>query len=162
MTQPPHDEPTARSQEELREQVERTRHELGDTVQELADRADVKTRAREKALAVREQAGTKAHAWRGQVRTKAAHVAHAVEEKLPDPVKEKGAAAAHGAKEKAAHVAHAVEEKLPEPMRQKAAQAEQAWQDKAPQPVRDHRAALLAGAGAALVAWLLIRRRNRG
>ncbi|MEU3093212.1 DUF3618 domain-containing protein, partial [Streptomyces massasporeus] len=79
MTQPPHDEPTARSQEELREQVEHTRHELGDTVQALADRADVKTRAREKAVAVREQAGAKAQEWSGQARAKAAQVAHTVE-----------------------------------------------------------------------------------
>ncbi|MEU1003014.1 DUF3618 domain-containing protein [Streptomyces tibetensis] len=141
MTQPPHDEPTARSQEELREQVEHTRHELGDIVQALADRADVKTRAREKAVAVKEQAGVKAQQWSGQARAKAAHVAHTVEEKLPEPVKQKGAAAAQGAKEKAA-------------------QAEQVWQEKAPQQVRDHRAALLAGAGAVLVACLLIRRRG--
>jgi DNA anti-recombination protein RmuC len=141
MTQPPHDEPTARSQEELRAQVEQTRHELGDTVQELADRADVRTRAREKAAAVREQAGVKAEEWGGQARAKASHVAHTVEEKLPEPVKQKGAAAAQGAKEKAA-------------------QAEQVWQDKAPQQLRDHRAALLAGAGALLVACLLIRRRG--
>ncbi|MEU0175090.1 DUF3618 domain-containing protein [Streptomyces massasporeus] len=141
MTQPPHDEPTARSQQELREQVEHTRHELGDTVQALADRADVKTRAREKAVAVREQAGAKAQEWSGQARAKAAQVAHTVEEKLPEPVKQKGAVAAQGAKEKAA-------------------QAEQVWQDKAPQQVRDHRAALLAGAGAVLVACLLIRRRG--
>ncbi|MEV6483676.1 DUF3618 domain-containing protein [Streptomyces sp. NPDC051576] len=45
MTQPPDDEPTATSTEELREQVEQTRHELGDTVQALADKADVKARA---------------------------------------------------------------------------------------------------------------------
>ncbi|CAL9344856.1 MULTISPECIES: DUF3618 domain-containing protein [Streptomyces] len=143
MTQPPHDEPTAGSPEELREQVERTRHELGDTVQELADRADVKARAREKAVAVKEQAGQKAQAWRGQAMAKASDVAHAVEEKLPEPVKQKGAAAAQGAKEKAA-------------------QAEQVWQDKAPEQVRDHRAALLAGAGALIVAVLLIRRRRNG
>ncbi|CAL9350533.1 DUF3618 domain-containing protein [Streptomyces sp. NPDC057838] len=143
MTQPPHDEPTARSPEELREQVERTRHELGDTVQELAGRADVKTRAREKAVAVKEQAGQKAQAWSGQAKAKVSDVAHAVEEKLPEPVKQKGAAAAQGAKEKAA-------------------QAEQVWQDKAPQQVRDHRTALLAGAGALVVAFLLIRRRRNG
>ncbi|MET9394510.1 DUF3618 domain-containing protein [Streptomyces sp. NPDC006624] len=140
MTQPPHDEPTTSSPEELREQVERTRHELGGTVQALADRTDVRARAREKAVAVREQAGTKAQAWSGQARAKAAHVARTVEEKLPEPLKQKGAAAAEEAKAKAA-------------------QAEKVWQDKAPQQVRDHRGALLAGASAALVAILLIRRR---
>lgn len=143
MTQFPHDEPGARGPGELREQVERTRHELGDTVQELADRADVKARAREKAVAVKAQAGHKAQAWRGQARAKASHVTHTAGEKLPEPVRQKGAAAAQGAKEKAA-------------------QAEQVWQDKAPQQVRDHRTALLAGAGALVVAVLLLRRRSRG
>lgn len=36
MTQPPNDEPTASSPEELREQVEQTRSELGETVEALA------------------------------------------------------------------------------------------------------------------------------
>ncbi|USQ85199.1 DUF3618 domain-containing protein [Streptomyces phaeoluteigriseus] len=49
MTQPPHDEPTASSPEELCEQIEGTRRELGATVQVLADRTDVGSRAREKA-----------------------------------------------------------------------------------------------------------------
>ncbi|MER8224363.1 DUF3618 domain-containing protein [Streptomyces sp. NPDC094143] len=143
MTRPPHAEPGARSPEELRERVERTRHEPGDTVQELADRADVKTRAREKAVAVKARAGHKARAWRGRARAQASHVARTVGQKLPEPVRQKGAAAAQGAKGKAA-------------------QAEQVWQDKAPQRVRDHRTALLAGAGALVVAVLLLRRPSRG
>lgn len=40
----------------LRAQVERTRERLGDTVEELAARADVKARAREKASEARERA----------------------------------------------------------------------------------------------------------
>lgn len=40
----------------LRAQVERTRERLGDTVEELAARADVKARAREKAAGARERA----------------------------------------------------------------------------------------------------------
>ncbi|WP_436847998.1 DUF3618 domain-containing protein [Streptomyces coeruleorubidus] len=51
MTQPPHDESTASSSEELREQVEQTRHELGETVEDLAAKTDVKSRAPEQATA---------------------------------------------------------------------------------------------------------------
>ncbi|MFE7649016.1 DUF3618 domain-containing protein [Streptomyces phaeoluteigriseus] len=49
MTRPPHDEPTASSPEELREQIAGTRRELGATGQLLADRTDVTSRARERA-----------------------------------------------------------------------------------------------------------------
>ncbi|MFE4582752.1 DUF3618 domain-containing protein, partial [Streptomyces chartreusis] len=53
MTQP-HDDPTAASPEELREQVEQTRAELGETVQALTAKTDLKTRAQEKATTARE------------------------------------------------------------------------------------------------------------
>jgi hypothetical protein len=46
----------ATSPEELRAQVERTRHELGETVGELAAKADVKAAARQKMTEVRGQA----------------------------------------------------------------------------------------------------------
>jgi hypothetical protein len=54
MTEPPHDEPTASSPEELREQVEHTREELGQTVETPAAKTDVKARAQEKAAEVKE------------------------------------------------------------------------------------------------------------
>ncbi|MFF0742763.1 DUF3618 domain-containing protein [Streptomyces sp. NPDC004111] len=64
MTQSPHDGTSrpheggdAASPEELRERIEQTRAELGETVQALAARADVKARAQEKAAEVKEQAG---------------------------------------------------------------------------------------------------------
>ncbi len=44
------------SPEELRAQVERTRHELGETVGELAAKADVKAAARQKMTEVRDRA----------------------------------------------------------------------------------------------------------
>ena len=67
MTQPPHDKPTAESPEELRAQVEHTRHELGTTVEALAAKADVKTRAQEKAAEVKVQAADRAGALKEQV-----------------------------------------------------------------------------------------------
>ncbi|MER6468796.1 DUF3618 domain-containing protein [Streptomyces collinus] len=101
MTQPPHDEPTAQSPEELREQIEHTRHELGDTVQALAAKTDVKARAQEKAAEIKDQAAAKAGALKEQaalkaeqVKVKAAEAASRVQEKLPDPVKDRAVQAA--------------------------------------------------------------------
>ncbi|MEV6113004.1 DUF3618 domain-containing protein [Streptomyces sp. NPDC052109] len=117
--------------------MEQTREELGQTVEALAAKTDVKARAQEKATAVKEQAAVKA----GELKAKAAHLAHQVQDKLPDPVKGK------------------------------AAQAGQLWQDKAPESVqqrtaqgarmaRENRNLLLAAAGVAVVAWMVCRRRK--
>ncbi|MEU6387905.1 DUF3618 domain-containing protein [Streptomyces sp. NPDC046939] len=122
MTQPPHDEPTATSTEELREQVEQTRHELGDTVQALADKADVKARTQEKAAALKEQTAAKASELSATTAAKASELT---------------------AQAKA-----------------KAEQAQQVWQDKAPEPVRDKRAMLIA-AGVALVTVIALARRKK-
>jgi hypothetical protein len=149
MTQPPHDEPTATGPEELREQVERTRRELGDTVQELAGRTDVKARAQEKAAAVkgqmtalREQTAAKASELTGQARAKAAEATHALQDRLPEPVRDKAAAAAGQT-------------------RATADRAGQVWQDKASGPVRDNRAALITAGAALLVACVLLRRKKQ-
>ncbi|MFJ4366692.1 DUF3618 domain-containing protein [Streptomyces chartreusis] len=94
MTQP-HDEPTAASPEELREQVEQTRAELGDTVQALTAKADLKTRAQEKATAVKEQATVKA----GELKAKAADLKHQAQDKAPEPVRQKTAQGARVARD---------------------------------------------------------------
>ncbi|WP_394428269.1 DUF3618 domain-containing protein [Streptomyces sp. SGAir0957] len=112
MTQPPHDEPTATSTEELRDQVEQTRHELGDTVQALADKADVKARTQEKAAALKEQTAAKASELTAQAKAKAE-------------------------------------------------QAQQVWQDKAPEPVRDKRAMLIAAGVAVVTVVALVRRKKK-
>jgi hypothetical protein len=60
--------------EELREDVDRARHELGETVEQLAAKADVKALAREKAEQARSRArDAAASAWRvaGSAETKA-------------------------------------------------------------------------------------------
>ena len=81
MTQPPHDEPTAAGPEELREQVERTRRHLGDTVEERAGRTDVKARAQEKAAA-------KASELSGQARATADRAGRMWRDKDPRPVRD--------------------------------------------------------------------------
>ncbi|MEH0554328.1 DUF3618 domain-containing protein [Streptomyces sp. B21-101] len=137
MTQPSQNEPAG--PDELRHQVERTRHELGATVESLAAKTDVKARAQEKAAELKEQAGAKATHLSEQARSKAAEAAHALEEKVPAPVKDKAVAAAGQ-------------------VRTRAEQAEQLWQDKAPEPVRDHRKAVIGLAAAATLVFLFLRR----
>ncbi|MFF1276250.1 DUF3618 domain-containing protein [Streptomyces marokkonensis] len=59
----------AKGPDELRRQIERTRHELGDTVEELAAKMDVKGRAKARADDLRDRAG----AMTVQMRSTAAH-----------------------------------------------------------------------------------------
>lgn len=63
----------AKGPDELRREIERTRHELGDTVAELADKMDVKGRARARADDLRDRAG----AMTVQMRSSAAHAGEA-------------------------------------------------------------------------------------
>ncbi|MER7401452.1 DUF3618 domain-containing protein [Streptomyces sp. NPDC000070] len=101
----------AKGPDELRQQIERTRSELGNTVEELAGKADVKGRARARAADLRDKAG----AMTVQLRSSAAQAGHTVHEKAtharprpvrgvvragrrhPGPVLVAGAAAAAGA-----------------------------------------------------------------
>lgn len=59
----------AKGPDELRRQIEQTRHELGDTVAELAEKMDVKARARAQADELKDRAG----AVTAQMRSRAAH-----------------------------------------------------------------------------------------
>ncbi|GAA2563014.1 MULTISPECIES: DUF3618 domain-containing protein [Streptomyces] len=59
----------AKGPDELRRQIEQTRHELGDTVEQLAGKMDVKGRARARADDLRDKAG----AMTVQLRSSAAH-----------------------------------------------------------------------------------------
>ncbi|WP_432075274.1 DUF3618 domain-containing protein [Streptomyces wuyuanensis] len=146
MSEPIHEGRTASDAEELREQVEQTRHELGQTVQALADKADVKARGQAKAAEVKDRAVHTA----GELRHKAAEGAARLRDSLPGTVTEKAsrtAGQAHAAATKAGHI---WDEKAPEPVRAKAAQATR---------VARRYPALLAAAAAAAV-WL-VRRRKR-
>jgi ElaB/YqjD/DUF883 family membrane-anchored ribosome-binding protein len=49
----------AKDPEQLREEIEETRRELGDTVEALAAKADVKTRMKDKVAATKESAAQK-------------------------------------------------------------------------------------------------------
>jgi osmotically-inducible protein OsmY len=54
--------------QELQQEIDRTRERLGDTVEELASRADLKARARGKAAEVKVKAQDKATELSGRVR----------------------------------------------------------------------------------------------
>ncbi|MFI5828206.1 DUF3618 domain-containing protein [Streptomyces sp. NPDC051578] len=73
--------------EELRDQIEHTRDELGQTIEALAAKADVKAQ-------VKEQAAEKAAVVREQVRAKAGRAAQLVKDKTPVPVQDKAGKAA--------------------------------------------------------------------
>ena len=78
--------------EELRKQVERTREQLGHTVQELAAKADVPSRAKARAATITAKvedaaAGVKDRAQ--QAATEAAHLAHHA---VSEPARDKAAA----------------------------------------------------------------------
>ncbi|QGZ53258.1 DUF3618 domain-containing protein [Streptomyces sp. QHH-9511] len=81
----------------MREEVEVTREELGRTVEALAARADVKTRAQEKAAEVRAAAQEKASHTITRIEDKAAHALHAAQDRTPPPVREKAERAAQAA-----------------------------------------------------------------
>ncbi|MGW3820199.1 DUF3618 domain-containing protein [Streptomyces sp. NPDC005046] len=145
MTHTPADQESTPTPAELREQLEHTRHELGETVQALADKTDVKARAQHKAGELKEQAFVKA----GELKVQAAKATSQIQDKLPDPVKEKAAQAAGQARAAAAQAGRMWEEKAPAPLQQKAAQSAQL--------AREHRTLLLVAAAGVTVLWLASR-----
>lgn len=68
--------------DQLREEIARTRAELGETVQSLAAKADVKARAKDAAVAAGDRARQKA----ADVSGKAAHTAAVVKDQAVDAV----------------------------------------------------------------------------
>jgi hypothetical protein len=77
----------------IREDIQRTRQQLGDTVEALARKADVPARAKEKAAEVRDTAKAKAAVAKDAVMAKADQAMHAASDasehavdKLPQPV----------------------------------------------------------------------------
>ncbi|MEW2294870.1 DUF3618 domain-containing protein [Streptomyces sp. NPDC006743] len=73
----------AKGPDELRRQIEQTRTRLGDTVEELAAKADVKGRTRARAADLRDRAG----AMSVQMRSGAAQAGHRAEERAADALR---------------------------------------------------------------------------
>ena len=69
---------------EIQQEIDRTRERLGETVEELAAKADVKARAKEKAVEMKAKAQGKATEVSGLVKGKAAGVSGLVKDKATD------------------------------------------------------------------------------
>ncbi|KFG76151.1 DUF3618 domain-containing protein [Streptomyces mutabilis] len=149
----------AKGPDELRQQIERTRSQLGDTVEELAGKADVKGRAKARAADLRDKAG----AMTVQLRSSAAQAGHTVQGKAHragHAVRDKAGRAGHAVQDKAGQAGHAVQGGAGHTV-------ERRVPGRARGVVRvglDHpRAVLVAGAAAgALVAAGVLRRRRHG
>jgi archaellum component FlaD/FlaE len=82
--------------QQLAEEIERTREQLGETVEQLAAKADVKARAQDKARQVTGRLKGKA----GQARQQAAAAAAKISEATPEPVRRAAAQAAVTARQR--------------------------------------------------------------
>ncbi len=78
----------AKGPDELRRQIEETRGQLGDTVEELAAKVDVRSRARARGTELKGKASEAGHTVQG----KAVHAGQVVQDRVPRPVR--GAATA--------------------------------------------------------------------
>lgn len=125
---------------ELEREIERTREQLGETVELLAAKADVKQRAQVKATELSERVKTRA----GQARQKAAARGGSVRSQL--------AATAATARKRAAAAATPAWESAPEPVRQAVA--------KGASTARQRRVPLAAAAGALIVGYLAVKWRQ--
>lgn len=159
---------------ELRADIEKTRRELGDTVEALVQKADVPARVKAKGHEVTEKAaetaqqakakaaetaaqvGEKAAETAQQVKAKAATVTAQAVEAIPPQVKVKADEARAKASEAASHVADAI----PPQVKAKAAQAVDALPEPVAQQAKRH-PALTAGIVAAVLflLWKLTRGR---
>ncbi|MEU8779802.1 DUF3618 domain-containing protein [Streptomyces sp. NPDC048606] len=83
---------------ELHDQVERTRDELGQTVEALAAKADIKAQAKEKTAAAKDRAAQKAALVSDRIRERAGQAAQLVKDRAPDPLLEKAGRAATAAR----------------------------------------------------------------
>ncbi|MEV7129540.1 DUF3618 domain-containing protein [Streptomyces sp. NPDC093260] len=142
----------AKGPDELRQQIERTRSQLGDTVEELAAKADVKGRARARAADLKDKAG----ALTVQLRSTAAQAGHRVQERTAlagHRVQEKTAEAGHRAQLTAQRAGHTTGDSVRRPV------------SGAVEACRRHpRQLVIVGAvgAAVLVVGLLARRRGSG
>ncbi|KOV95954.1 MULTISPECIES: DUF3618 domain-containing protein [unclassified Streptomyces] len=166
----------AKGPDELRQQIEHTRDQLGDTVAQLVGRADVKGRARARAADLRDKAG----AMTVQLRVGAAQAGHGVQDRAAKAghlVQDRATRAGHTAQERMAKAGHLVQERAGHgrhTLQDRAVHAGQAMEHdvRVPRPVRyvvgaarrHPRPALVLGAAGAVVvgAAVVWRRIDRG
>ncbi|WP_217143065.1 DUF3618 domain-containing protein [Streptomyces sp. AC627_RSS907] len=102
----------AKGPDELRQQIEQTRSQLGDTVEELAGKADVKGRAKARVADLRDKAG----AVTTQLRGSAAQAGHTAQDKVSGAghaVQARASRAGHAARGRAGQAGHAAGRRVP-------------------------------------------------
>ncbi|CAM5671586.1 hypothetical protein SAVIM338S_07045 [Streptomyces avidinii] len=166
MTNQQHGTPSSPSSEELRDQIENTRNELGRTVEALAAKADVKAQAQAKAADVKAQAKEAAVEAKTQAKATAADVTAQAKATATDVTAQAKAAAA-GVTAQAKEVTAQARETAVS-MKDQAAQL---VKDKTPEPVLDEAGRIantaranrtpLIAIGAAVAVVLLVRRGRR-
>ena len=135
----------------LQEEIERTREHLGQTVEALVAKVDVKARAQEEAGRLIGRLKGRAIAARQRAAARAYQARHQVADKADGPRRQASDAAAT-----IAGTASGIAGAAPEPVKRAAGNAAET--------VGRHRTPVLAGVGAiaaALVGWLLINRWRR-
>jgi hypothetical protein len=144
---------TSEEQAELKQEIERTREQLGETVEALAAKADVKAQARAKASQVTGRLKSKS----AQAKQQAAATAGQLQRRLADQAagsRQKAASisgpAADRARQQAAVAGERLSKVTPDPVQRVAAKAAAAG--------RERRVQLVMAAGVAVLAWLLIAR----
>lgn len=145
----------------LRDEIERTREQLGETVEALVAKTDVKARAQEKAAAVSGRLKDRARDVKGQVAGRADTLASGLSDAVAGvrqsvaEARENGPAAEvpKDVASSAARTGRAVWDGAPEPARQAASRAARG--------IRQHRTAAAAVAAGLIIGWLLVRRARR-
>ena len=142
--------------QQLAEEIERTRERLGDTVEQLAAKADVKARAQDRASQLTGRLKGKAGQARQQTAAAAGQVQRQLADKTTGPrqkvVSVSGPVRAQVGQQAAAAAAK-ISQVTPEPVRRAAAQAAVT--------VRKRRVTLTAAIGAGVLAWMVVARWRR-
>jgi ABC-type transporter Mla subunit MlaD len=138
--------------QQLEQEIERTREQLGETVEQLAAKADVKSRARAKAAEVSERVKSKT----SQAQNEAAARAESVRSQLAaktaaarQKAMSAGGAGKDQLQDRTAAVVTPVWEAAPEPLRRSVARGASA--------ARQHRVPLAVAAGVVIAGYLAIR-----
>ena len=105
--------PTAaegRSPEQIQAEIEETREQVGETVAEIADKADVKKQARRKVSQAKARAAAKKDEAKARAAARKEAVTGKVKETTPGSVQDGSQQAAHAAQQAAGQAAHTVRE----------------------------------------------------
>lgn len=138
--------------QQLQREIERTREQLGETVEQLAARADIKGRARDKAAEVSGQVKAKGDQARQEAAAKAASVLGQLADKTAT-ARQKAQSAGEAGKGQLQKQVAPVWEAAPDPVRQAVA--------KGAGTARQRRVPLAAAVGVLVLGYLVVRQWRR-